>query len=83
MLLLGISGSETDLEEAAEVVQGTLGPQEAPGQNGADLFAYSVEMSDEAVGHLRQRADVTEGTAVYPKELLSVNVKSNQSSYWT
>lgn len=49
----------TDLEEAAEVVQGALGSQEAPGQNGADLFTHSVEMGDEAVRHLRQRAEVT------------------------
>lgn len=48
------SGAETDLEEAAEVVQGALGAQEAPGQNGADLFTHGVEMSDETVGHLRQ-----------------------------
>lgn len=54
------SGVGADLEEAAEVVQGALGPQEAPGQNGADLFTHGVEMGDESVGHLRHRADVTE-----------------------
>lgn len=41
-------------------MQGALGPQEAPGQNGADLFTHSVEMGDESVRHLRDRADVTE-----------------------
>lgn len=55
----GVSVGETDLEEAAEVVQGTLGPQEAPGQNRADLITHRVEMSDEAVGHLRRKAEVT------------------------
>jgi len=55
VLLVSFSGAESDLKEAAEVVQGALGPQEAPGQDGADLFTHGVEMSDEAVGHLRQR----------------------------
>lgn len=49
-----------DLEEAAEVVQGALGPQEAPGQNGADLLTHGVEVGDESVRHLRQTADATE-----------------------
>lgn len=44
----------SDLEEAAEVVQGALRAQEAPGQNGADLFADSVEVGDEAVGLLER-----------------------------
>lgn len=39
-------------------MQGALGPQEAPGQDGADLFTHSVEMRDEAIRHLRhKRAD--------------------------
>lgn len=43
---------ETDLEKAAEVVQGALGPQEAPRQNGADLLAQCVEAGDEAIWNL-------------------------------
>ena len=50
-----ISGVQTDLEEAAEVVQGTLRPEETPGQDRADLFTHSVEMGDEAVRHLRKK----------------------------
>lgn len=54
----------TDLKEAAEVMQGALGPQKAPGQDGADLFAHGVEVSDEAVRHLRPRGELTETTIV-------------------
>lgn len=44
----------SDLKEAAEVVQGALRAQEAPGQNGADLFTHGVEVGDKAVGLLEQ-----------------------------
>lgn len=47
--------AETDLKIAAEVVQGAPGSQEAPGQNRSDLFTHCVEVSDEAVRHLRRR----------------------------
>lgn len=58
-LLAGVfPGAETDLEEAAEVIQGALGPQETPGENGADLLTHGVEMGDEAVRYLRHRAQV-------------------------
>lgn len=50
----------SDLEEAAQVVQGALWAQEAPRQDGAHLLTHGVEMGDEAVGHLRQTAESTE-----------------------
>lgn len=53
-------GCQTDLEEAAQLPQGALGPQETPGENGADLFAHGVEMGDEAVRHLSHRGEVTQ-----------------------
>lgn len=59
----GSYGVETDLEEAAEVLQGALGPEEAPGQNRADLFTHRVEVGDEAVRHLKDTAEVTDGNA--------------------
>lgn len=52
-----VHGVETDLEEAAEVLQGALGPEEAPGQNRADLFTHRVEVGDEAVRHLEETAE--------------------------
>ena len=52
-----ISGVETDLEEAAEVVQGALRSEETPGQDGTDLFTHSVEVGDEAVRHLRRKKE--------------------------
>ncbi len=49
------SGAETDLEEAAEVMQGVPGSKETPGKNWADLFTNSVEMCDEAIRYLKQQ----------------------------
>jgi len=76
----------TDLEGAAEVMQGALGPQEAPGQDGADLLTHGVEMSDEAVGHLRRRGAVTEKTTDKHSRDLVVCHKQNvgfQPDNWT
>lgn len=42
----------SDLEEAAQVLQGALWAEEAPGQNWTDLFAHGVEASDEAIRNL-------------------------------
>lgn len=53
---------QTDLEEAAEVMQGALGPQETPSENGTDLLAHGIEMGDESVGHLSHRGEVSQVT---------------------
>lgn len=43
-------------------MQGTLGPQETPGQNGTDLLAHGIEMGDESVRHLSHRGEVSQAT---------------------
>lgn len=41
------------LEEATEVMQRALGPQEAPGQSRADLLTYSIEVGNKSIGYLK------------------------------
>lgn len=62
-VIMLFSGAQTDLEEAAQVMQGALGPQETPGENGTDLLTHSVEMGNEAVRHLSHREEVTPVTS--------------------
>lgn len=70
---------QTDLKEAAEILQGALGPQEAPGQYGVNLVTHSIEMGDESIVHLRQKA---EGNRGFISQLVLIKHDQNIMCTW-